>query len=122
MVAHLLEPHNGALPPWLAPTQVLVLPAGTESRPYATSVTDRLAAEGLRAELDDRDWTLGARVRSAQQQKIPYLAVVGQREQRAQTVSIRLRSGEQLAPLAVKEFAATVRRVVDAHGSRLVST
>jgi threonyl-tRNA synthetase len=121
MVAHLLEVHNGALPPWLSPTQVLVLPAGTDSHHYATGVRDRLAAEGLRAELDERDSTLGARVRSAQQQKIPYLAVVGQREEQAQTISIRLRSGEQLAPLAIEEFAAMIRRVVETHGSSLVS-
>jgi threonyl-tRNA synthetase len=121
MVAHLLEVHNGALPPWLSPTQVLVLPAGADSHHYATGVRDRLAAEGLRAELDERDSTLGARVRSAQQQKIPYLAVVGQREEQAQTISIRLRSGEQLAPLAIEEFAAMIRRVVETHGSSLVS-
>jgi threonyl-tRNA synthetase len=81
MVAHLLEVHDGALPAWLSPTQVLVLPADADSRDYATTIRDRLAAERLRAELDQRDSTLGARIRFAQQHKIPYLAVVGQREQ-----------------------------------------
>jgi threonyl-tRNA synthetase len=99
---------------------VLVLPADADSRQYATTVSDRLAAEGLRAELDQRDSTLGARIRSAQQYKIPYLAVVGQREQQAQTVSIRLRNGEQLAPVAIDAFVALARQVVQTHASSLV--
>ncbi|MBV8733837.1 MAG: threonine--tRNA ligase, partial [Solirubrobacterales bacterium] len=81
MVAHLLEVHNGALPPWLSPTQVVVLPASSDSTGYAAKVEDQLSGDGLRVELDDRDATLGARVRAAQQRKIPYLAVVGQHEE-----------------------------------------
>jgi threonyl-tRNA synthetase len=122
MVAHLLEVHDGALPAWLSPTQVLVLPADADSRQYATTVSDRLAAEGLRAELDQRDSTLGARIRSAQQHKVPYLAVVGQREQQAETVSIRLRGGEQLAPVAIETFVALARQVVQTHAASLVNT
>lgn len=120
MVAHLLEVHNGALPPWLSPTQVLVLPTDADSRQYATSVTSRLATVGLRAELDERNATLGARIRTAQQRKIPYLAVVGYREHQGQTVSIRLRDGDQLAPITIDEFVEMVRRVVQTHGSALV--
>ncbi len=121
MVAHLLEVHDGALPAWLSPTQVLVLPADAGSSRYAAGVRDRLAGAGLRAELNARDATLGARVRGAQQQKIPYLAIVGQREQQAQTISIRLRGGEQLGPLALDAFVTMVRRVIDSRGSALVS-
>ena len=121
MVAHLLEVHNGALPAWLSPTQILVLPASVDSRDYASTVRNRLVAEGLRADLDKRDSTLGARIRFAQQQKIPYLAVVGPREQQAQTVSIRLRSGEQLAPLAIERFAAMAGQVVRSHASSLAN-
>jgi threonyl-tRNA synthetase len=122
ITAHLLEVHNGALPPWLSPTQVLVLPASDESRRYATSVKDRLAANGLRVELDERDATLGARIRAAQQRKIPYLAVVGQREEQAQTISVRLRNGEQLAPVTIDEFTATAARVIAARDADLVRT
>jgi threonyl-tRNA synthetase len=121
MVAHLLEVHNGALPAWLSPTQILVLPASVDSCDYASTVRNRLVAEGLRADLDERDSTLGARIRFAQQQKIPYLAVVGPREQQAQTVSIRLRSGEQLAPLAIERFAAMAGQVVRSHASSLAN-
>lgn len=54
MVAHLLEVHNGALPPWLSPTQVIVLPAGSDGNGYAAKVKDQFAGHGLRAELHDR--------------------------------------------------------------------
>jgi threonyl-tRNA synthetase len=122
MTAHLLEVHNGSMPPWLSPTQVLVLPASDDSRLYATSVRERLAANGLRVELDERDATLGARIRAAQQRKIPYLAVVGQREEQAQTISVRLRNGDQLAPVTIDEFTAIAGSVIAAHDLDLVRT
>jgi threonyl-tRNA synthetase len=106
MTAHLLEVHNGALPVWMSPTQVLVLPASGDSRRYAADVKGRLDAQGFRTELDERDATLGARIRAAQQRKIPYLAIVGQREAQAQTVSVRLRNGEQLGAATIDEFTA----------------
>jgi len=122
MVAHLLEVHNGALPPWLSPTQVIVLPASSDGNGYAAMVKDQLAGHGLRVELDTRDATLGARVRAAQQRKIPYLAVVGQREEHSQTISVRLRDGHQLAPVAVAEFKDSARRVIDTRDHRLLET
>ena len=122
MTAHLLEVHNGALPAWLSPTQVLVLPASDDARLYATSVKDRLAVSGLRVEVDERDATLGARIRAARERLIPYLAVVGKREQQAQTVSIRLRNGEQLPPITADEFTAMAGRVIAARELDLVRT
>jgi threonyl-tRNA synthetase len=112
MTAHLLEVHNGALPLWLSPTQALVMPATEASRVYAVAVKDRLISSGLRAELDERDATLGARIRAAHPRKIPYVVVVGEREQRDQTVSVRLRTGEQLQALALDRFIAMAGRAV----------
>jgi threonyl-tRNA synthetase len=120
MTAHLLEVHNGALPPWLSPTQVLVLPTSEQSHEYANHVRARLAASGLRTELDGRNATLGARVRDAQQQKIPYIAIVGDREQQAQTIAIRLRTGEQLAPLTIDAFTQRALGAIHAHDANLM--
>ena len=89
MTAHLLEVHDGALPPWLSPTQVLVIATDEHAAEYATEVNDRLISSGLRAELDEREATLAARIRAAHPRKIPYLVIVGQREQREGTVSVR---------------------------------
>ena len=86
MVAHLLEVHDGALPVWLSPVQVLVLAAGDGARGYAADLARRLRDGGLRVEADDRDATLGARVRLARERRIPYLAIVGERKAASGTV------------------------------------
>ncbi len=118
MVAHLLEVHNGALPVWLAPTQVAVLPVVDQARTHATEVRDALRRGGLRVELDDRDATLGARVRDAQRRRIPYVAVIGEREVAGATVSVRLRDSRKLPPMDVGRFvdlatAVATRRLAD---------
>jgi threonyl-tRNA synthetase len=114
MVAHLLEIHDGALPVWLAPTQVAILPVGAGA-PHAQAVRAALVAAGLRAELDERDQTLSARVREAWRLRIPYVAVVGDREAADGSVSVRVRGGEQLGPLTVSAFVGRVANVVARH-------
>jgi threonyl-tRNA synthetase len=108
MVAHLLEVHNGALPVWLAPCHVRVVPVVDDVRAHAAAIRDALRAAGLRAALDDRDATLGARVRDAQRDKVPYVAVVGRREAGDGSVAVRLRDGSQLDDMAVDDFVAFV--------------
>jgi len=122
MAAHLLEVHDGALPAWLSPVQVLVLPAGDDARPYAALVHRHLADQGLRSELDERDATLGARVRGAQQRKIPYLAIVGAREAADHTVSVRLRGGRQLTPMDLGAFGSLAQAVINARELELAGS
>jgi threonyl-tRNA synthetase len=120
MVAHLLEVHNGALPVWLAPTQVTVVPIVTDAVAYGGNLRDLLRRGGLRVELDDRDATLGSRIRSAEQRHVPFIAIVGRREVEEGTVSDRLRTRQSLA-LGVGEFATWVSEAVVArslHGAR----
>jgi threonyl-tRNA synthetase len=114
MVAHLLEVHSGALPVWLAPTQAIILPVSPEALAHATRVRDALGRSGLRVHLDDRDATLGARIRDAQQQRIPYLAVVGAREATNDSVSVRLRNSRQLPTMSVDQFVALAEHVATA--------
>jgi threonyl-tRNA synthetase len=109
MVAHVLEVHDGALPVWLAPTQVVVLPVSIAAQTHAACVRDALARVAVRAEIDDRDATLAARVRDTQRQRIPYVAVVGDREASSDTVAVRVRPGTQLPPMSVDSFVALVR-------------
>ena len=104
MVAHLLEVHNGALPVWLAPTQVVVVPVVDNALPHAGKVRAALRQGDLRVELDDRDATLASRIRDAQVRHVPYVAVVGAREAGSGTVSVRLRDGTQLPPMDVDRF------------------
>jgi threonyl-tRNA synthetase len=94
-VGILLEHTGGDLPLFLAPEQVRVLPVGEAHRAAAESLADELRAHGFRAGVDEREETVGRRIRDAELQKIPYVAVWGDRESR-ESVSIRKRGGEQL--------------------------
>jgi threonyl-tRNA synthetase len=120
MVAHLLEVHHGALPPWLAPTQVVVLPIVDDALDHARDVQRRLHEHEVRVELDQRDATLAARVRDAQRRRVPYVAVVGRDEARDGTVSVRLRDSSQLGPQPVEAFVQLVMRVIASRAAGLV--
>ncbi|HWD05555.1 MAG TPA: threonine--tRNA ligase [Amycolatopsis sp.] len=115
-LAQLLEEHGGALPPWLAPVQVVVLPVSEAELPSADAAVRRCLAAGLRAE-QSGDGSLAARIRSAR--FVPYQLVVGAREAGAGAVAPRLRDGRQLDPLPAKEFAVAAAARVAARGAAL---
>ena len=120
MVAHLIEIHRGALPVWLAPVQARVLPVGMDSAAYARLVSERLSRTGVRVELDAGDATLAARVRNAQQLKVPYIVVVGRKEAGEGTVAVRLRNGQRLPPMPTERFAALTREVIEGRSLQLL--
>jgi threonyl-tRNA synthetase len=93
--AVMTEHFAGAFPLWLAPVQVMVVPIADRHIPYAEQVRDALLAGGLRAEVDDRSERMQAKLRDAQEQKIPVMVVLGDRDQEAGNVSWRLRTGEK---------------------------
>lgn len=99
----LIEHFAGAFPVWLAPTQAIIIPIADRHLDYANRVAQDLRAAGLRVEVDDRGERMNAKIRDAQNQKIPYMLVVGDREMEMGSVSVRLRSEENLGamPLAV---------------------
>ena len=101
----LIEHYAGAFPMWLAPVQALVIPVNPRVNDYASSIATRLGQHGFRAEADLSDNRMGAKIRTAQGQKVPYMVVVGAQEQAAGTVSLRDRAGEQTQAL---EFEACV--------------
>ena len=90
----LVEHFAGAFPFWVAPLQVMVVPIADRHVDYATEVRDALRGAGLRAEIDDRSERMQAKLRDAQEQHIPVMLVVGDRDQEARGVSPRLRTGE----------------------------
>ncbi|HKW85801.1 MAG TPA: threonine--tRNA ligase [Nitrospiraceae bacterium] len=97
----LLEHYAGAFPTWLAPVQAMVLCITDKQRDYAEAVTAQLKAAGYRAEADSRNEKIGFKIREAEKAKIPFMLVVGDREMRAGTVSVRGRSGANLGSLSV---------------------
>ncbi len=102
----LVEHTGGAFPVWLAPVQVRVLPIADRHHEYAEKVAAELRQSGARVEVDDRKATTGAKIRDGETQKIPYLLIVGDREQEAGTVSVRQRGEGDLGASAVADFAA----------------
>ena len=90
----LIEHYGGAFPVWLAPVQVRIVPVGEGHREEADRVRERLEEAGARAELDDRDETVGKRIRDAELEKIPYVVVYGDRESE-ESLAVRERGGEQ---------------------------
>src|SRR5262245_31954181 len=105
-VALLIEHYAGAWPLWLAPVQAVVMPISDRHRDYAVGVRDRLAAAGLRVELDDRQEKIGYKIREAQLQKIPYMLVTGDREAAEGAVSVRSRSAGDMGSRALDTFIA----------------
>ena len=105
----LIEHFAGELPLWLAPVQAIVLPVSDRFGDYAASVRDTLSGEDTRVELDDRSESIGRKIREAELRKIPYMLVVGEREQSDGTVSVREHRGADLGALTVTDFAERLR-------------
>jgi threonyl-tRNA synthetase len=115
-IAILIEHYAGAFPLWLAPVQVVVMPIADRHAGFAASVRDRLAAAGLRAELDARQEKINYKIREAQLQKIPYMLVAGDREVAEGTVAVRTRSGGDQGARPVDEFIRQALAEVAAKG------
>ena len=112
-LAYLIETYAGALPTWMAPEQVRVLPVTDRAADYAAEIRAALFAQGYRVEADYRSEKLGYKIREAQKEKIPYMVIVGDKDIENHTVSIRHRSGEDLGAMSLEEVSALLKDVVD---------
>ncbi len=110
----LIEHYAGAFPVWLAPVQAVVIPITDAQAAYAHEVASKLREAGLRVEVDDRAETMQYRIRQAQLQKVPYMLIVGKREVAQGTVSLRLRSGENLGAMSLEAFLQKAREDIEA--------
>jgi len=113
MTSYLIELYAGAFPVWLAPVQAIVLPITERQNDYAKQVFGKLLDGGVRAELDDRNEKLQAKIRDAQLQKIPYMLVIGGKEAEAGTVSVRHRAKGDLGARPLEQFSADLRAEID---------
>ncbi|MDZ7843496.1 MAG: threonine--tRNA ligase [Anaerolineales bacterium] len=111
----LIEHFGGAFPLWLAPVQAVMIPITDRNIPYVNQAAQRLREAGIRVEVDDRSDRMGAKIRDAEKQKIPYMLVVGDREEEAGTLAPRLRSGEQLDPLSVEDLLTRMQKEILEH-------
>jgi threonyl-tRNA synthetase len=112
-VGFLIEHFAGAFPLWLSPEQVRVLPIADTQLEGARRTADALRSAGLRVHLDDRSETLNYKIRDGEMQKVPYMAVVGQREVEAGTVAVRVRgAGRKQEIIPVAEFVRRLQEEV----------
>ena len=108
IMAFLIEHYGGAFPLWLAPVQVSVLPIGEKHRAYAKEIFDILRQEGIRVELDTSDETLGKKVRNAKTEKVPYIAVIGDKEVADGSVTLEGRDSSEKTAVS---FDALVKKL-----------
>jgi threonyl-tRNA synthetase len=111
-IALLIEHYAGAFPLWLAPVQARVLPIADRHLAYAQQVRERLAAAGLRVEVDERQEKIGYKIREAQLQKVPYMLVIGDREAAEEAVSVRHRVQGDLGSRTVADFVSVAQEEV----------
>jgi threonyl-tRNA synthetase len=112
LIGILIEHYAGEFPVWLAPVQAVVLTISDRHDEYGAAVAERLRDEGIRVELDDRTESVGRKIREAELRKIPYMLVVGDREQAADEVSLREHGRGDAGSVAVSEFIDRVRREI----------
>jgi threonyl-tRNA synthetase len=108
----LIEEHAGALPTWLAPTQVAVLNITDSQGDYSREIAKMLRNQGLRTEVDTRNEKITAKIRSWALQKVPYIAVVGDKEMAAGSVAVRARGNQDLGVMSIQAFAELVSKAV----------
>jgi len=116
----LIEHFAGAFPAWLSPVQAMMIPVADRHVAYAQEVVRKLKARNLRAEVDDSTNRMGNKIRVAQEQKVPYMLVVGDRDVEAGAVSVRLRTGEDLGAMAVDSFVDMLDGLVKARSLSLL--
>lgn len=111
----LIEHYAGALPLWLSPVQVSVLPISKKQNVYAKKVLKELsAADGyLRLELDDRDESIGKKIREASMQKIPYQIILGEKEMKAKKIAVRSREGKDLGQMKLDKFVEKLQSEIE---------
>jgi threonyl-tRNA synthetase len=107
-IANLIESTGGAFPVWLAPVQVAVLPISEKHLEYASRVTESLKVQNIRAELDSRSESLGAKIRDAEMQKVPFILVMGDKETEAGTVAVRTRGQKETIIMSLDQFISKI--------------
>ncbi len=114
----LIEHYTGAFPVWLAPVQAVVIPVSDKYSAYAAEVLKELKGAKVRAQLDDRNEKLNARIRDAQLQKVPFMLVVGEREAQSRSVAVRRRDTGDAGARPLPEFTKWIRELIDTRAAK----
>ena len=109
----LIEETKGLFPLWLAPTQVKIMPITDNQKEYANKLLQKLIKQGVRAVLDDRNEKIGYKIREAQLEKVPYMAVLGAKEVEEEKVAIRSRKDGDLGQMNIDEFISKIKEEIE---------
>ena len=113
-LALLIEHYAGAFPLWLSPLQVKILPVSSEKHiDYAKKVNSLLLENSIRSEIDDSNESIGKKIRDAEKQKIPYMLVVGEKEEKNNSVAVRLRGLREIEDMGIEEFIEKTKKKID---------
>ncbi len=112
-LAMLIEKYAGALPLWIAPNQIQILPITENELEYAKKLQLKLQAEGFRVEVDSDDQKIGYKIRAAQLEKVPYMLILGKKEVESNTISFRKRTGEQEDNINVEDFVQMLQTEIN---------
>jgi threonyl-tRNA synthetase len=104
----LIENYSGAFPVWLSPVQVKILPISDKQNKYAETVLKELKENNIRAELDDRTESVGKKIREAEMEKVPYMLILGEKEQKTKSVSVRGRHQKDLGSMKIDKFVKQI--------------
>ncbi len=113
IIAFLIEKYRGNFPTWLTPVQVKVLPITDRNLDYAKKIVESLKENDIRAELDDRNETLQAKIRDAQLEKVSYMFIVGDKEKEAKSVAVRKRDGTDLGAKDLDDFVKALKKEIE---------
>ena len=112
-MACLVEHYAGAFPLWLSPVQVVVIPIADRHLDYAYQVMNELRNSHLRVQVDERSERMNLKIREAELNRVPYMLVVGDKEKDSSKISLRLRSGDDLGTMLVKDFIYRTRSIIE---------
>ena len=112
-IALLLEHTGGNFPLWLIPEQAIVLPVSEKHEKYAEKVLKSLENDEIRALVDDRNETVGKKIREAEMNKIPFMLIVGENEEASNTISVRRHGGEDLGSISLEQFSDLVTKEIN---------
>ncbi len=112
-IAILTEHFQGAFPTWLSPVQVQIIPITDRNNEYAQNVLEQLKSANIRVEVDERSETMQAKIRDAQNQKVPYMIIIGDREMKEKKIAVRNRAGKDLGALSTEEFLEKIQEEID---------
>lgn len=109
----LTENFAGAFPVWLSPVQVKILPVSDKFNKYGKEILDKLVENNIRAEIDEQSETLGKKIRQAEMQKVPYILVVGEKEQKDKSVAVRERVGNKQEVMKIDKFIEMIKKEIE---------